>query len=107
MRDLGLESLGAQLSLLGRQITSSINAVLPEELALFGCGAGACLGSWGGQGEWWAVASPPGAAVPVMRPCNLLVVPTHCFSLPPLIPHQPSRYDEEELEEEEARAAAK
>lgn len=29
MRDLGLESLGAQLSLLGRQVASSLNSILP------------------------------------------------------------------------------
>lgn len=34
MRDLGLESLGAQLSLLGRQVASSLNSILP---------AGRCL----------------------------------------------------------------
>ena len=36
MRDLGLESLGAQLSLLGRQVATSLNAILPEDLNPFG-----------------------------------------------------------------------
>lgn len=36
MRDLGLESLGAQLSLLGRQVASSLNSILPPDLNPFG-----------------------------------------------------------------------
>ncbi|KAL4457848.1 hypothetical protein ABPG75_012713 [Micractinium tetrahymenae] len=36
MRDLGLESLGAQLSLLGRQVATSLNAILPADLNPFG-----------------------------------------------------------------------
>ena len=36
MRDLGLEQLGAQLSLFGRQVASSIGALLPAELNPFG-----------------------------------------------------------------------
>ncbi len=36
MRDLGLEQLGAQLSLFGRQVASSISAILPAELNPFG-----------------------------------------------------------------------
>jgi hypothetical protein len=35
MRDLGLESFGAQLSLLGKQVASSLNAILPAELNPF------------------------------------------------------------------------
>jgi hypothetical protein len=35
MRDLGLESFGAQLSLLGRQVASSLNAILPSDLNPF------------------------------------------------------------------------
>lgn len=62
MRDLGLEQLGAQLSLLGRQITTSINAMLPEELALFGCACGARSGAGGA-----AAASPPVPAPPLPR----------------------------------------
>lgn len=36
MRDLGLEQLGAQLSLFGRQVASSISSLLPAELNPFG-----------------------------------------------------------------------
>lgn len=35
MRDLGLESFGAQLSLLGKQMASSLNAILPADLNPF------------------------------------------------------------------------
>lgn len=35
MRDLGLESIGAQLSLLGKQVASSLNSILPTDLNPF------------------------------------------------------------------------
>lgn len=36
MRDLGLEQFGAQMSLLGRQVATSLNAILPADLNPFG-----------------------------------------------------------------------
>jgi hypothetical protein len=36
MRDLGLEQLGAQLSLLGKQVTQGLNAILPADINPFG-----------------------------------------------------------------------
>lgn len=36
MRDMGLESLGAQLQLLGRQVAAALHDVLPAELNPFG-----------------------------------------------------------------------
>ncbi len=35
MRDLGLESLSAQLSLLGRQVAQGLNSILPADLNPF------------------------------------------------------------------------
>lgn len=46
MRDLGLEGLGAQLSLLGRQVASALDSVLPAEVrwgAAEGRGEQPCL----------------------------------------------------------------
>lgn len=114
MRDLGLEGLGAHLSLLGRQVASALDSVLPAEVRTIQPARGAARRWPPGR----RVAHAAGAvrcdpSIAAARATSALVLTRHACACVPfacsLPPAQlnPFGYDEDELEEEAARAQAK